>query len=277
MSLSILILTLNEEENLPGCLDSVGWSNDVVVLDSLSNDGTVQAAERAGARVYQRQFDNFASQRNYALDHIDFRNDWVFHLDADERITTELRDECYNAIKNDQYCCYLVPSKTMFMGRWLRWAAMYPVYQMRFLKHSEVRYIQKGHGQRENQAQNGVGRLQFPYIHYPFSKGLDDWFTKHNRYSSQEAAQWIRNSSEKSYCWRTVLSRDAVRRHRALKDLSFRLPFRPLLRFLYMYILRGGFLDGTPGLTYCQMLTIYEYMIVSKIREHRQRENGSSI
>src|SRR5580698_1020237 len=119
---SVLILTLNEEGNLADCIESVKWCDDIVVLDSLSTDRTVQVAETAGVRLFQRRFDDFASQRNYALDEIPFKHPWVFHLDADERFTEPLRRECEAAITEDQHSGFLVPSKLMFMDKWLRWS-----------------------------------------------------------------------------------------------------------------------------------------------------------
>ena len=131
MSISILILTLDEAANLPACLQSAAWSDDIVVLDSFSRDGTVEIARAADARVFQRQFDDFARQRNHAIDHVDFRHPWVFHLDADERFTPQLVEECRAVVADDAHSGYLVPSKMMLWGKWLRHAADYPVYQMR--------------------------------------------------------------------------------------------------------------------------------------------------
>ena len=262
---SILILTLNEEQNLPECIASVKWCDDVVVLDSLSTDQTVELAKAAGVRLYQRRFDDFASQRNYALDQVPFKHPWVFHLDADERFTEPLRRECEEAIAEDRRSGFLAPSKLIFMDRWLRWSGMYPVYQMRLMKLGEIRFVQKGHGQREADAKRGVGTLREPYLHYNFSKGLDDWREKHDRYSTKEAVESVQRQNQ-PVCWRDLWSGDPVARRRALKQLSMRLPCRPLLRFFYMYVLRLGFLDGRPGLVYCRLLASYETMIVTKMR-----------
>src|SRR5262245_33925995 len=109
--ISILVLTWQEELNIEECLKSVSWCPDVVVLDSLSTDRTVEIAERCGARVFRRKFDDFAGQRNYALDEIPFKNPWVFHLDADERFTEALRAECFEAAAKDAQSGFLVPSK----------------------------------------------------------------------------------------------------------------------------------------------------------------------
>lgn len=268
MSISILLLTLNEEVNLPACLAAVTWSDDVVVLDSFSQDGTVAVAERLGARVYQRTFDSFAGQRNYALDRIDFKHDWILHLDADEIVTPSLQEEMLGAVGSGRFDAYRIPSKMMFFGQWLRYSGMYPSYQVRLGHRERFRFKQVGHGQRENLAPERVGTLVEPYLHYSFSKGLSEWFDKHNRYASDEASETVRLLSEsRGIDWGGLWSPERTRRRRVLKELSYRLPFRPSLRFLYMYVLRRGFLDGRAGLTYCRLLSIYEYLIVLKTRE----------
>jgi glycosyltransferase involved in cell wall biosynthesis len=272
VNISVLLLTLNEEANLPACLSAVAWSDDIVVLDSYSSDNTVPLAEHLGARVYQRRFDSFAGQRNHALEAIDFKNNWILHLDADEIVTSELHAEMLCVIGDARYDAYRIPSKMMLFGKWLRYSGLYPSYQVRLGHRARFRFKQVGHGQREDIPAERVGTLSEPYLHYSFSKGLSEWFDKHNRYSSDEARTNLsRFTTHEPMDWAGLLSTEGVRRRRALKDLSGRLPFRPLLRFLYMYILRRGFLDGRAGLTYCSLLAIYEFMIVLKLRELREQ------
>jgi glycosyltransferase involved in cell wall biosynthesis len=268
MNISILVLTLNEEANLPACLAAVAWCDDIVVLDSYSRDDTVAVAKRLGARVYQRAFDSFAGQRNHALDTIEFSNEWILHLDADEIITHELHTEMLHAIRDGRYDAYQIPSKMMFFGQWLRYSGMYPSYQVRLGHRERLRFKQVGHGQREDLAPERVGTLTQPYLHYSFSKGLTDWLEKHNRYATDEARETVKRLEASAHIdWTGLGSGDQSRRRRALKELAYRLPFRPTLRFFYMYVLRGGFLDGQAGLTYCRLLAIYEYLIVLKTRE----------
>lgn len=272
---SILILTLNEEINLPACLASVAWCDDVVVLDSFSTDQTMVLAKQAGVYVVQRKFDDFASQRNYALDTIAFKHPWIFHLDADERFTDKLRVECEHVVREDSQSGFMVPSKLMFMERWLRRAGMYPTYQMRLLKRGEVRFIQHGHGQREAEAKRGIGRLREPYLHFNFSKGLTDWFEKHNRYAQAEARQALVATAAACPTVADLFATDGTRRRRALKHFSARLPFRPTVKFLYMYLFRLGFLDGIPGYHYCRLMALYEYLIVVKTAELRRQSEQS--
>ena len=276
MHLSVLILTLNEEENLASCVESVAWCDDIVILDSYSTDCTEQIASKSGARFLQREFDDFASQRNFAIDHVDFKYEWVFHLDADELFTPELAEECKKAIGEDRHSGFLVPSKMILWGTWLKYAANYPVYQMRLMKLGEVRFIQHGHGQREFSAQRSLGKLCSPYLHRSFSKGLYEWFHQHNRYSTMEAVACLKELEWGRFDWKSLFCRDPVGRRRAFKNFSLRLPFRPWLKFTYMYFLKMGFLEGYSGLTYCVLQAIYEHMICLKAKELRRRRLGLS-
>jgi len=272
LPVSVLILTLNESGNIARCMNAVAWSDDIVVLDSFSTDETPVRAAALGARVHQRAFDTFADQRNYAIDAIGFRHDWVLHLDADEVVTDELRNEIAEVIQRDRYAAYRIASKLMFMGKWLRFSGMYPTYQVRLGRKDALRFQQVGHGQRETLEAARIGTLKAPYLHFGFSKGIADWIERHNRYSSDEARQGLRVLQENRVGLAGLFSLgDPVRRRRALKQLSVRLPCRPMLRFLYMYFLRLGFLDGRAGWVYCRLLAMYEYWTVLKMRE---LENG---
>ena len=273
---SVLALTYNEEDNLPRCLASVAWADDVLVVDSFSTDRTVEIARAHGARVLQRPFDTFADQRNFGVDQGELRHDWVLHLDADEVVPGPLRDEMLAIARVGGYPAYRVASRMMFQGRWLRHAGMYPAYQVRFGQRDRLRFKQVGHGQREDLPADEVGTLRHDLEHYSFSKGLHEWFAKHNRYSSDEAAEALRQSTG-AVDWAALAAPDPTRRRRALKTLAARMPMRPSLRFLYMYVVRRGFLDGRAGLTYCRLLSTYEAMTVAKERELRLRERGVAI
>lgn len=276
MSISVLLLTLNEEKNLPSCLAPLSWCDDIVVLDSLSTDGTREIAERVGARVYQRRFDTFAEQRNYALEEIPFKHSWILHLDADEIVTEALRDEMIESIRDTAFDAFRIPSKMILFGRWLRFAGMYPTYQVRLTRASDFRFRQVGHGQKEDIDQTRIGTLREPYLHYSFSKGMTEWIEKHNRYSSAEAYETLRQLEKGKIDWRSIVFAEPARRRKALKELSYRLPFRPLARFFYMYFLRLGILDGYPGFAYCLLLSWYEFIITLKVRELRTVSNRGS-
>ena len=273
---SVLVLTYNEEGNLPRCLRSVAWADDVLVVDSFSTDRTVEIAEAHGARVLQRAFDTFAGQRNFGIDEGGLRYDWVLHLDADEVVPADLRDELVTIAGRSaapEQTAYRVASKMMFQGRWLKHAGMYPAYQVRFGLRDRLRFVQVGHGQREAVPPEEVGTLEHALEHYSFSKGLHEWFSKHNRYSTDEAVEALRQA-DGELDWSGLASSDRTRRRRALKALAARMPLRPALRFTYMYLLRRGVLDGQAGLAYCRLLATYEAMTVAKERELRLRQRG---
>ncbi|MEO7931670.1 MAG: glycosyltransferase family 2 protein [Chthoniobacterales bacterium] len=266
---SILILTKNEECNISACLQSVTWCDDVVVLDSFSTDLTCQIAESFNARTYQHSFDDFGSQRNYALDHIPFKYAWVFHLDADERFNNALTMECERVIIEDRCSAFSVPNRIIFLNRWIKYSTQYPYPQVRLLKVGEVRFIKAGHGQKEDHLLRGVGYIAVPYDHYNFSHGLAAWVQKHNHYSTEEAKSIYENEAG-TLLWSDLLSRDSLRRRRALKKLHSQMPLRWLVKFFYLYILRGGFLDYYPGLAYCALQGFYDLLICIKLRELRE-------
>lgn len=272
--ISFLVLTLNEEQNLPRCLASVQWAEDMLVLDSFSTDRTVEIARQAGARVLQRRFDDFAGQRNFGLQQGGLKHDWVLHLDADEVVTPELKGELLKVVKAADKDAYRVASKMMFQDRWLKYSGMFPTYQVRLGRKDKLAFAQVGHGQRETLAAERVGTLREPLLHYSFSKGMVDWIEKHRRYANDEAGHFVNQLAGEAVDWRGLFG-DAMRRRRALKHLAFYLPARPALRFLYMYGLRRGFLDGRPGLEYCRLLSCYERMITENIRERRRRKAES--
>jgi glycosyltransferase involved in cell wall biosynthesis len=278
VSISVLIMTLNEEENLKRCLDSVSWSDDVVVLDSYSADATVEIARAAGARVVQRAFDDELRQRRFGIHEIAFKHRWLYMPDADEVTPPELRDEML-AIARDEgetRVAFRARYKNMFMGRWIRRSSLYPTWIMRLIRPDRVR-LEERTINIGWETEGAEGRLKNHFLHFSFNKGLEHWFEKHNRYSAWEARETLRSLARGGFDWRSLLSTNPVDRRRALKELSFRVPCRPMLRFLYMYLWRGGFLDGRPGLLYCRMIAAYELMIVAKMDEMRRREEGLPI
>ena len=221
--ISVLILTLNEEINLPGCLASVKWCDDIVVYDSYSTDRTIELAKAAGARVFQRSFDNYANQRNAALTQVEYKHSWLLMLDADEQATPELVQEIHDIAKNKEISIslYHVRRKDMFFGKWLRHSSGYPTWFGRFFRVGKVRVEREIN--EEYHTDGTVGHLKTHYIHYPFNKGVAFWFERHNRYSSMEAAsllQDVRMPLE----WRRSFSADPVIRRKFFKQLAYRMP-----------------------------------------------------
>jgi len=275
VSVSVLILTLNEEANIDACIDSVSWSDDIVVLDSLSTDRTCEIAEARGARIVKRRFDNWSAHQNWAVSHVDFRHPWVLYLDADERCPPDLREEIQNrAVVSAPEAAFRIRRKDFFMGRWLKHAQLYPTWLVRLFRPSRIRYERLVNPVAV--INGGTGELRGHLIHYPFSHGVSHWIERHNRYSDMEAIEAARVHSglHGRAVQGTLWSSDPNMRRRALKDLFFRLPARPLFKFLYYYGWRRGFLDGRAGLTYATLQAIYEYMITCKGVELDRRRRG---
>ncbi len=271
MSASVLILTLNEERNLPRCLASIKWCDDVVVLDSGSTDRTLQIAMEAGAKVLERPFDNYASQRNYGLNEIAYVYPWVLMLDADEACTDALHGEIKRKLSTpNAVCLYRFRRKDFFMGRWLRRSAGYPSWFGRLVKVGHVRVEREVN--EEYVTDGEVGFLDAHIHHYPFNKGFSAWFEKHNRYSEMEARRIAQGKNR--IVWKNLLSSDPTERRQVIKAIVYRMPGRPLVMFFLLYLLRGGFLDGRAGLTYCLLRSFYEFMISCKATEHRLRKLG---
>jgi glycosyltransferase involved in cell wall biosynthesis len=260
---SVVILTLNEEKALPACLASLAGCDDIVVLDSGSSDRTVELAGAARSRVFTRKFDSFAGQRNYAQRSIGFRHPWVFHLDADERMTPELDAECRRMIGRTDLDGFRVAPKMIFEGRWIPHCTDYPAFQARLVRAPQFEFIQVGHGQRESPAMK-VENIREGYLHDMSVYGEDAWLEKHRGYARAEAMTLSEASTDDSLG--RLFDSDPLKRRRALKRLSFRLPLRPALRFAYQYGLRRGFLDGGQGLRYCLLLARYEGFIADEIR-----------
>ncbi len=273
MPISIFILTKNEESNIQACLESVRGFDDVVVLDSLSSDRTVDIAKSMGARVVQRAFDNWSAHQNWALDNIKFANAWVFYLDADERMTPELREEILGVARRGEVAevAFFCGRRNFFMGKWIR-HAMPPGLIMRFFRPERIRFERLINPVPVIDGPHGY--LSARFDHYNFSKGLTEWIDKHNKYSHLEAMEGMKILDASSQNWADLISRDPFARRRALKELSFRMPLRPLVKFLWMYLLKLGCLDGRAGLMYCRLQAMYEYMIVIKMRELARHRAG---
>ena len=265
MNLSILILTYNEAVNLPGCLESVAFSDDVIVLDSDSFDDTVEIAEAHGALVLKRKFDNYAAQRNFGLAY-DFKHDWILMLDADERIPEDFVQEIRAVTEQEDHLVtlYRMRRKDMFMGRWLKRSSGYPTWFGRLFRKGEVRVEREIN--EEYYTDGEIGLLDGHLIHYPFNKGIEYWLDRHNRYSSMEALKLSEERAE-SILWKDFLSKDPMLKRKAFKAFAYRLPFRPLLTFCFLYILKLGFLDGKAGLHFSLLRSTYEYMILLKMKE----------
>jgi glycosyltransferase involved in cell wall biosynthesis len=275
--ISILILTLNEEQNLPACLNSVAWSDDIHVLDSFSSDRTVQIAEQFGAKMWYRKFDSFSQQQNWALENISFKHPWVFYFDADERVTKELAGSMQAAVQAPgNNVAFRVQRRDFFLNTWLRHVQLTAHYD-RLFRPEKMRYERLGHC--VSKPDGPVGNVNGYLDHYPFSKGISEWIGKHNFYSDQEAQQITANRPTAdvgrgftALLKASVISESTHERRRILKELYYRVPARPLIKFLYMYFVKLGFMDGRAGFSYSMLIAFYEYWIVLKAEELTDRQ-----
>tara|TARA_R110002073_G_scaffold118918_1_gene258477 strand:+ start:354333 stop:355193 length:861 start_codon:yes stop_codon:yes gene_type:complete len=278
MSVSVMIMTLNEENNLPGALRSLTWCDDVVVFDSYSTDRTTEIAAEMGARVVQRKFDSFGPHQTWGLKEIDYKHRWVFMLDADERMTDGLREEIERIAakwetgehtEEKDPVAYYCGRRNYFRGKWIK-HAMPPGNNMRFFQPHLIRFEREVH--QVPVVDGEIGYMKGMFDHFNFSKGIGEWIIRHNRYAEMESHENIRARKESPVRFMNLFSRDRNTRRLEMKNVSLRLPMRPLIKFGYMYVLKGGFLDGKAGWTYCKLQAMYEYMIVLKVRELNQPE-----
>ena len=264
---SIYILTYNEEIDIAACIKSAMLSDDIIIVDSFSSDRTIEIAESYPVRIVQHKFESHGRHRTWMLREVTAKYEWVYILEADERMSPELFNECLKAIQSQEYIGYYVAEQVLFMGSWIRYSTQYPRYQMRLFRKDKVWFSDYGHTEREV-CGGPTSFLQETYPHYTCSKGLSRWVEKHNRYSTDEAVETVKQLEKGSISWKKLLfGGSEVERRRALKDFSLRLPLRPIVRFIYMYIFLRGFLDGQAGLAWCILQAFYEYLILIKVWE----------
>ena len=268
--ISVLILTRNEQRDLPGCLASVSWCDDIHIFDSHSTDDTAAIARAAGAQVTTRAFDDYASHRNAALMTISFKHSWLFIVDADERPTPELSREMQQLAMAapDQVSAFRIRRRDFLFDTWLKHAQISPYY-IRLVRPKCAHYTRAINEVIE--VDGVIADLSYPLDHYPFAKGIAHWVQKHNQYSTMEA-QLIMSEEGLQHPSLLMALRgpDFHTRRLHQKAIFYRLPARPLLKWLYMILIRGAVLDGRAGITYATLQSFYEYLIVLKTKELRR-------
>jgi len=265
--ISILVLTKNEEQDLPACLESVSWSDDIHVYDSMSDDRTTEIAHLHGATITQRPFDNWATHQNWGLRNIPFKHEWVFYIDADERMTPELKQSVLAAAAEPGgNVAFRIQRRDFFLGTWLRHVQASPYY-LRLFRPDKMHYERLVNPL--SIPDGPAGQIDGYLDHYPFSKGFSHWLDRHNSYSTLEAKQILENrKTNADFSPKlALLGKDFNERRFHQKELFYRLPARPLIKFILLYFIKRGFLDGRAGLTYSILQSVYEYMIVLKTRE----------
>lgn len=270
--LSIVILTRDEEANLPALLASfAGLDCRVFVVDSGSTDRTVAIAEAAACVVISHPFENYAAQRNWAFDHLSLDTSWVLSLDADERLTPELRDEIASVVAEDDpaFAGWMLKKQTWFMGRWLRHGGQYPSWHLRLGRTGKVRCEDRLYDQHYV-VDGVVGRLENDYIDI-LTDSLTSWTERHNRWATLEATELL--SAESRVQIQPRWGGTPIERKRFLRMKvygAFPLFVRPFLLFLFDYVIRLGFLDGKPGLIFHVLQRFwFRFLVDAKIYERR--------
>ncbi|MBI3625842.1 MAG: glycosyltransferase family 2 protein [Candidatus Rokubacteria bacterium] len=249
-ALSVTVITWNEEERLRPCLESVSWADEIIVVDAESTDKTVQVAREFTDRIWVRPWPGFADQKNFALEQA--AGEWVLSLDADEQVTPELR-RAIEAVLDSGVAVdgYAIPRKNIFWGAWIRHGRLYPDYQLRLFKRGSGRFVERA-VHESVEVRGTVGRLQSPLLHQSY-RSLEEFLGRSNRYSTLAAEEWIRQG-----------------RRVGLADLAL----RPLGRFLSMYLLHGGFLDGWRGFLLAGLYAHYVFLRTAKVWEARRAAAG---
>ena len=269
--ITAVILTKDEEATLARAIESLGFCDRIFVVDSGSTDGTERVATSRGAVfVTHRQNGPFriSDQRNWALDSLPITTPWVLFLDADEVVPAALVEVLRDLSSNDTaHAAFELTPRYLFWGRWLKRTQGYPNWHPRLVRRGHARY--SGGVWEHFETTGEVGRVHEPYDHHANAKGLHDWLARHERYARWDAE-------------RIVAFRDAddpgalgTSRKRKLRLLAARFwPLRPLARFIHMYVLRLGFLEGLPALNFCLLYAFYELMTVNLVVELRRRRAG---
>ena len=275
---SVLVLTLNEESNLPDCLASAAWSDDVHVVDSGSRDATVEVARRCGAKVYVHPFENFSAQRNWALRHAAFRHEWVLVLDADERIPSDLAEEIERTAAEapPEVAGFEMRRKVFFMGSWIKYAGQFNHFWfLRLFRHRGTRYEDRAVNEYPL-VEGGVRRLQGALLHEN-RKPVRELISKYRQYAGLEARETLKLLRRQAGTglqprWRGT----PAERRRWLKHWHLRLPFRGLRKFLYLFFWRGGIVDGIPGLVFCVLMGAQEFMLAGELRALKRAPEAGS-
>ena len=271
-SICAVVLTLNEERDLPRCLQSLSWCDEILVVDSGSEDGTHAVARQHGAKFLSHiQNGKFliSQQRNWCLDSAGIKSDWILFLDADEEINPKLSHAILTELSTSSlYDSYQLCPRYWFLGKWLKYTQGFPNWHSRLVRRGTSYFV--GGVWEAFSPTAKTGRIKTPYEHYAFSKGLDDWLTKHLKYADWDAQLVLRSLNQQSSIEHTELG---SKYH--LRYLSTKLwQLKPLTRFIYKYIICRGFLDGWQGLIYSLLMATYEIIVIVKVLELSRRARG---
>jgi len=272
--IAFIILTKNEVSNLPLCLESLqGLEAEIFVIDSGSTDRTVDIAIGFGCRILQHPFANYATQFNWALDNISTEAPWMLRLDADERLTPELRDEIASRLPHlsQNVSGVLVKRRFYFMGRWMRFGGMYPLWHIRLFRRGQGRCEDRWMDEHIQLAGGETVRFDHDFVDEN-SKDLTFWTDKHNWYASREVLDMTKIGH--SPC---AIQAQAKRKRWAKESIYAKMPLfaRALVYWGIRYFLLLGFLDGREGLIFHFLHALwYRFLVDAKIYEHQRAMNS---
>ncbi len=273
---SVIVPIKNEANNLERCLSALRWANEIFVVDSMSTDGSIEIAERMNAIIVQFEFNGtWPKKKNWALENLPLKNEWVLIVDADEVLPSASEEEVRNITTNaqEEAAGYWINRRFMFMGKWLK-HSYYPNWNLRLFRHTLGRYekitgVDTESGDNEVHehvvVQGPTKHMQAEMDHYAFPS-IEVFVEKHNRYSNWEARVALLHSKNHS----DKLQNRGVKFRRRVKWMMIKMPFRPMLRFLYVYIWQRGFLDGKEGYYFARLHALYEFLSVVKMEELRK-------
>lgn len=276
LPLSAIILTYNEEKNIQACLESVkNFVQDIFIVDSFSTDQTLSIAKKYTDKILQHEFENYGKQRNWALDNLPIKTEWVLNLDADHRVTDKLKEELCEMFSTKEHLDYnglLVSRKTIFMGKWIRYGGHYPVYHCPIFKDKQGKCEETLYDQHF--LVNGKLKKIKGDIEDIVSESLDTFINRHNKWSTLEAlSQTSNNSTQNS--WDGRICGNEIEKRRFMKNNIFMIMplfFRSFIYFNYRYFFRLGFLDGKEGLIFHFLQGCwFRFLVDAKIYETRKK------
>jgi glycosyltransferase involved in cell wall biosynthesis len=275
VKVSVIVPVKNEADNLRRCLPALAWADEVFVVDSQSTDATAAVARAHGAQVVQFEFNGtYPKKKNWALENLPFRNEWVLIVDADEVVIAPLAAEIARRTAANEADGFYINMKYYFLGRRIRHCGYAEAWNLRLFRHRLGRYermpVRRGAATGDNEAHEHVElrgkalRLLHQLDHHAYPT-IAVWVEKHNRYACWEAEMYERFLREPVPS--SIGLGKAIKRW--LKKVYLRLPMRFLVRFFYAYFLRLGFLDGRPGLVFCGLLSFYDFLAWANVYERR--------
>jgi glycosyltransferase involved in cell wall biosynthesis len=274
MKPSVIILAFNSVDTIEATLTQAREiSDDLHIVDSFSRDDTVALSQQHGAQVVQHAFENYGAQRNWAIDNLVLRYPWQLHLDADERLTSELIASLRSLPDNPAQSGFLIARTVRFLGRQMRHGGMSPTWHLRLFRNGRGRCEERQYDQHFYLSDGSAGQLQGTMID-EIRMSLSEWTARHNRWSDAEVMEQI--GAMDAVRIRPRFWGNPLERKRYLRGLYNNAPLfvRPYALFFYRYVLRLGFLDGWEGFIFWTLQTFwFRFLIDAKLFEHRKRKN----